>query len=145
MSAGNDGYGTLGMGFIIDRLDSLKDDIHNIHTTSEVTLQKLENHFKEDSQNLENITKSLESVQEQLEVYNQELKIHIAGVNELRRNNDLLEKNILLNRQELEQRLSLTEAPIKWLKTTKSIALWITAVAAAGTILISLLSNSKLL
>jgi len=140
----NNNDNAFGLSYIANSLDSMKDDLHALDKRSEVMLEKLENHFKEDSQNLENITKSLESVQNHLEVYNKELAIHIAGTVELRRTNDILQKGMELHKQEMNTRLLAAEEPLQWLKTTKRIALWITAVSAAIVAAMTILGYLKI-
>ena len=125
--------------FILNKLDNLSDGIHEIDKKSDITLTKLEAHFKDDSTNLHNITRSLELMGEQLTTYNKELNIHIAGVNELRRSNDLLEQTINIHKQELSERLSEVEAPLKWFKGTKKVATWIAALAAAAGSILALI------
>jgi hypothetical protein len=141
MSNDNDGYDLFEK--INSRFDELKDCYHDLDKKSEVTLSRLEDHFEQDSKNLANITQGLELINERLDTYNSELSIHIQGVMELRRANQLLQEKIELERRELERKLSEekkvleirlegVESPWKWLSQTGNVLKFIASLSAAG-------------
>lgn len=55
---------------------------------------------------------------EKLSEYNQQLAVHIAGVQEARRHNELLEKQLEAFRTDADKRFEKLEAPHKWIILT---------------------------
>lgn len=124
------------------KLDNIKDDQHELDKKVDIALDRLAHHMNEDSRNLEQITTALGNVSSHLEVYNSELKVHIAGVQELRTTNNLLRQYIEQEKlaytqhmKELDEQIKDAGAPVRWIKAIASAAIWISAIGAAlGTI-----------
>lgn len=111
------------------KLDSMKDDIHNLDTKVQVLSERFITHMEQDTRNLESISKSLESITDRLSDYNASLVEHIRRSEALEASNELMKEQIDLYRKDLEIRLDKLEAPHKWVKAT----LWL--IAAAGSVL----------
>jgi len=118
---------------IESKLEDLKDSYYGIDKKMDLTLDRLETHLKEDSQNLQNITESIREMSKQLDVYNKELSIHIAGVEELKVANRLFAEKLDLEKSEVNARLSRAEAPMNWLDGSMKISIWLAAVAGGVT------------
>lgn len=87
------------------------------------------------------MTSELEKMNDNLTTYNAELKVHIAGVIELKEQNRLMREEIrqrdeamdlrLKERDELiNSRLSFAEKPILWFKSTGDFLKWAAPVGA---------------
>lgn len=122
---------------IADKLDSVKDLYHGLDKKVDTTLAKLETHYEQDCKNLEMITASLGLVNDRLGEYNSSLQLHIQGVQEAQENNRILREELKVYKEEANKRLDKAEAPIKWLKTTQTVAMWITAIGAAAAALMA--------
>lgn len=133
---------------IYDRMNELLDKHHELELHIVQTNATLEAHFRQDEKvadAIQKIAEELHLTNEKLSEYNSELKIHIAGVGELRRANeifseqlDLIRQSLELQKKEFEARFSNLEKPRIWLAQTGSYAKWIGAVTGAGAALFAI-------
>jgi chromosome segregation ATPase len=76
----------------------------------------------------------LSKINQRLLEYNHELKLHIAGVNELKLQNSLIREELKQRDIEIQMRLGQAEKPIEWIQQTGTVVKWVagllTAVAA---------------
>lgn len=96
--------------------------------------QSLDNHFKSDTQYMERTTAVLESVDKHLDVYGEQLRIHIQGVKEAHRHNELLGEELKLFKADLELKLKEQELDIEELKKPAVVikgVLWLVAAISA--------------
>jgi DNA repair exonuclease SbcCD ATPase subunit len=112
-----------------DKLDEVREDLHNLDTKVQVLSEKFLMHMEQDTRNLENISHSLESITERLGDYNATLIEHIRRSEALEESNELLKAQLGLYKKEQDVRLEKLEAPQKWIKTT------LVVIAAVVTIL----------
>jgi len=101
-----------------NKLDEIISNYHELDKKLEVLTVSLDQHFERDERNLEKIGEALDSIDEELETYGKQLEIHIAGVQEARRYNDLLHEELKvfrktadLQNKEHEKRLKELEKP----------------------------------
>lgn len=132
---------------VSEKVDKLSDRINDVekvttelHATSAERLKQNERMFDE----IVNVREAQQTTNSKLQEYNMQLAIHIAGVQELKKANELLQVKIEQEKEEINKRLDIAELPIKWAQTTGKIAKWIVGVsagiAAAGGILKFLIS-----
>lgn len=81
------------------------------------------------------MAEELRKMNEHMAVYNAELKVHIAGVLELKEQNNLMRTDIQKRDEILNARLEVAERPIKWFETTYKWMKWLGAVGTAGTLM----------
>jgi DNA repair exonuclease SbcCD ATPase subunit len=112
-----------------DKLDEVRDDLHNLDTKVQVLSEKFIMHMEQDTRNLENISNSLASITERLSDYNETLVEHIRRSEALEQSNELMKAQLGLYKKEQDVRLEKLEAPQKWIKTT------LVVIAAVVTIL----------
>jgi chromosome segregation ATPase len=131
-----------------DQIDKLQEDLKEIACKQDKQLEHLNAinismarqetaflaHLKQDEQ----MYVEMRDMNEKLEVYNKELAVHIAGVQELRKSNKLLEKKIEILQDMWESEKKLTEARINkleepriWLSMSKKYLLFLAAIAGA--------------
>jgi chromosome segregation ATPase len=131
-----------------DQIDKLQEDLKEIACKQDKQLEHLNAinismarqetaflaHLKQDEQ----MYAEMRDMNEKLEVYNKELAVHIAGVQELRKSNKLLEKKIEILQDMWESEKKLTEARINkleepriWLSMSKKYLLFLAAIAGA--------------
>lgn len=127
---------------ILKRLDNLNDKYHDLDKSVTIISSNLEQHFHSDAEYMERTATILESMDRQLEAYNKELAIHIQGVQEAMRRNDLLEEQLKLLRSEVSLKQTSTDAELKQLNKPITVAkgiLWIfgaLSVVAGGIVAI---------
>ncbi len=105
-----------------EKLNSLTIAVHKQETALEAYIRQSDRMAEE-----------LQKMNENMAVYNAELKIHIAGVVELKEQNRLMREE---NRQRdhlMSARIEIAELPIKWIQTTGKIAVWVGGIATALT------------
>jgi hypothetical protein len=89
------------------------------------------------------MAEELRKMNDNLAVYNAELKVHIAGVLELKEQNRLMKEEIKQRDVMINERLDIAEKPIKWATTTATYLKWsagiITALTTIGAVVAKLL------
>jgi chromosome segregation ATPase len=121
--------------------EDIKDLTDKIHAVDN-SLTEHKTHYALRANQIDQIQEQQMKTNEHLAEYNNQLTLHIAGVQELKSMNSNLIKYIHAIKDDIdkefeviEKRLEITEAPIKWWESTKSIVYitWsvIAAVAAA--------------
>ena len=127
----NDSEDLKGIRQDIKDLDSKQDHQTEILTNLRVDIAKTEatisGHIEQEKQTLTRI----ENIDNKLGEYNSLLAVHIEGVNQLRRTNELLEKKMDVHAQEADVRLQVLEAPRKWIIGTKTVLLGTSKIVVA--------------
>ena len=118
---------------IDEKQDHLEHQLVKTHTLLEV-------HIEGDSL----LHKKIASIQDELKVtnqhlseYNAQLAVHIAGVMELKKANELFREQIDLYKKDSEIRLKKLEAPHIWAEETRKYARWLYYIAAGVTVIFS--------
>ena len=78
------------------------------------------------------ITTTQVAMKDALQEYNMELRLHIRGVRALERRNDLLQEDLNKFKGDVESRLQVAEAPVKWAQVTGSIFKWIVYLSGSA-------------
>lgn len=78
------------------------------------------------------MAEELREMNKHLSVYNSELRVHIAGVLELKEQNNLIRQQIAQRDVEIREKLEIAERPIIWFETTYKWAKWVGAFATAA-------------
>jgi DNA repair exonuclease SbcCD ATPase subunit len=109
--------------------EKLNEAYHGLDKQIEILSSRFADHLEQDNLNLERISAGLSNINERLQEYNTSLEIHIAGVNELRKMNEILSTRV----EQEARRVSKLEEPFKWAEKTKKYAIWLAAIATAVT------------
>lgn len=120
---------------IKEDIKDLTDKIHGIDKS--LTEHKV--HYAQRADQIDQIVERQEITNTHLAEYNNQLALHIAGVQELKAMNSNLIQYIHAIKDDIDQefsniekRLEITEAPIKWWKSTKFVIYTIWSVLAAA-------------
>lgn len=87
----------------------------------------------------------LAKINERLLEYNHELKLHIAGVQELKAQNSLIREELKLRDTEIKMRLDEAEKPIKWVQQTGTVVKWVAGFLTAVTAIYAALKGFGLM
>jgi len=130
----------------LEELDKKNDNISNNldRLIDEMTEHRsiLVRHIEEDSKLYKSFSEIQSHMSEnnlKLDYYNHQLELHIAGVTELKKNNELLREYIDIKNKDIESRLLKIEKPLEWFGDIKHISLWITSIGGAGIMIFSLI------
>jgi len=106
-------------------------DEHKIHERVSVeTSIMLKSHLKSDEDYQKEVEHVLREINEKLIEYNMQLKIHIAGVNSIKEQNQLIRQENEQRDKMLDSRLEIAERPIKWVEGTGVLIKWIGVIAS---------------
>lgn len=75
----------------------------------------------------------LQEMNKNMSIYNAELKVHIAGVVELKEQNRLMREEIRQRDFMIDNRLKIAEKPIEWARATGKVLAWVGGIATAVT------------
>lgn len=113
------------------KIDSLEAAVHDLDKNLAIYSDKFDTHKTDSENQMGSIQSTLNRVDLTLAENTRQLEIHIAGVREAQRNNDLLREELSVYKKDTEHRISKVEAPIKFLSMIKTVGIWIASVAAA--------------
>lgn len=118
--------------------EKLNEAYHGLDKQIEILSSRFADHLEQDNLNLERINQGLSNINDRLVEYNNSLDVHIAGVVELRKMNEIFSKQLEVQiktfNKQLEvqsQRISKIEEPFNWAEKTKKYIVWLGAIAAA--------------
>ena len=140
---------------VTDKLDKLSEKTSDIDKNLAEHKATFAEHAKQDEriqQDISTIKDEVQSTNIHIAEYNAQLKIHIAGVDELRRSNDIFSQQLVLlqqgnsiqrieseKRHEMyDARLKVAEQPIQWFVTTGKYLKWITVAGSASAVIAGL-------
>jgi hypothetical protein len=127
---------------ILDRIAELNVSYHEMDKRLALVANSLESHFDDDVQNMERTANALEDIDVILAENTKQLTIHIQGVLEAKRQNDLLQRQVEAFKQNLDQKLSLHDAQLDELRRPHIVAkgvLWVIgALSAVGGLILIL-------
>lgn len=116
----------------LERLHIKQDHQTEKISALEITVAKQEVSMDSYMRQSDRMASELQKLNENMAVYNAELKVHIAGVVELKEMNRLMREENRLQAALLDERLKVAELPIGWLRTAGKILKWAAPIAAAG-------------
>lgn len=131
-----------GLKQSLDRLHEKQDEQTTKISALEVTVAKQEVNMDAYMRQSDRMATELQKLNLNMAEYNAELKVHIAGVIELKEMNKLLREDIRQRDQLINSRLEVAEKPINWAITTwhflKSAAPIVAAIAAVAGIVLKM-------
>ena len=103
-------------------------------TELQVCVAKQEASIESFSSQSDRMWRELNSMNKNLANYNAELKVHIAGVMELKEQNRLMREEIKQRDTLISNRLEVAEKPIKWAATTFFYLKWAATIITSSTV-----------
>lgn len=102
---------------MITRLDDIREATARLHASFEAHLKQDEQFYLE----VKDLAESQNKIAERLGEYNSQLALHIAGVNELRKQTAILETTQAKIIEESDARLARIEKPYVWVEFSGNI------------------------
>jgi chromosome segregation ATPase len=125
---------------ILNRIEDLNKSYHDLDKRLAVVATSLEGHFKEDVTNMTRTARSLEAIDRLLDENVRQLTIHIQGVEEARKQNNLLQRQVEVSEQAIDLRLDEQQKDIELLKkpfiVVKGILWLVGALSAIGALIL---------
>jgi hypothetical protein len=123
---------------ILDRLETLNEKYHSLDKSVAIIRDSMDRHFDSDATYMERTANVLESMDNTLIEFEKQIEIHIAGVKEARRQNDLLEEELKLFRKSVENQLIKVDSRVKRTEMPITVVKGMMWVVGAATALLGL-------
>lgn len=117
----------------LEQLHSKQDEQTEKLIGVELTITKQQLAMDSYMKQSDRMASELQKMNENMVTYNSELKVHIAGVIELKEQNRLMREEIKQRDSMINSRLEIAEKPIQWAQTTGKIFKWVGIVATSIT------------
>ena len=106
---------------LTEKIESISDKLHDLDKSLAIVKHQLVDHLSHSDKNFTVVTHQLVHIEKHLGEYGKQLAIHIQGVQEAHRRNEILSDTLNLTKIDFELRLKTVEKPIiivqgmKWL------------------------------
>lgn len=115
----------------LERLHDKQDAQTEKLTSLEISISKQQFALEAYMKQSDRMAEELGKMNDNMSIYNAELKVHIAGVIELKEQNRLMREDIKLRSADVESRLIVVEKPIGWFKAAGNGLKWAAPILAA--------------
>jgi hypothetical protein len=105
---------------MLEKIDSKTDDQSKMITDIRVSTAKQEALFASHLQQDEKMYSKIEGMAVDLNQYNKILEVHVEGVNQARRSNDLLDKKVEALHSDVKARLRKLEEPVEFKEAARA-------------------------